>query len=324
MARVGHAVSRTERAAGPLSVSVVLELPDDRRTGAAHRLRYGPAIEPPRPATAAAGAGIAALTGIAAGLAWWALWHEPRSTAVRRETLRVPRWPRSLDGVTVAVVADLHTGAPHVDLDRVDRIVARVNRARPDVVALLGDYADPDVVGGERFEPDQVAARLARLRARLGRVAVLGNHDWVEYGARMPRALREHGITVLENDAVRVGRFWVAGLADATTRTPRIAEALDGIPESDPVLLLSHHPDVFPHVPERVALTLSGHTHGAQVDLPVLRDRMTPSRHGARYTDGHVVEGGRHLYVSNGVGTSRYPIRLGARPEIALLRLEGA
>jgi hypothetical protein len=263
-----------------------------------------------------------------AGLAWWALWHEPRSIAVRRLTLRVPHWSRALDGLTVAVVSDLHTGAPHVDLERVAGIVARLNRAAPDLVALLGDYADPAVALGHRVEPEQVADRLADLRAPLGRLAVLGNHDWHEHGARMPRALRDRGIAVLENDAVRVtgaaAPFWVAGVADATTREPRLEQALAAVPDGDPVLLLSHDPDVFPHVPARVALTLAGHTHGAQVDLPMVRDRVTPSRHGARYTGGHVVENGRHLFVSNGVGTSRLPIRLGARPEVALLRLESA
>jgi predicted MPP superfamily phosphohydrolase len=260
------------------------------------------------------------------GLAWWSLWHEPRSTAVRRRTLRLPHWPRALDGLTVAVVADLHTGAPHVDLDRVDRIVARLNREQPDLVALLGDYADPTVALGDRVEPDRVAERLARLRAPLGRFAVLGNHDWVHHGRRMPRALGDHGIAVLENGAVRVdgaaAPLWVAGVADAMTRDPRLGAALGAIPDGDPVLLLSHHPDVFPHVPDRVALTLSGHMHGAQVDVPVVRDLVTPSQHGARYADGHQVEGGRHLFVSAGVGTSRLPIRFRARPEIVLLRLE--
>jgi predicted MPP superfamily phosphohydrolase len=265
---------------------------------------------------------------VAGALGWWALWHEPRSIAVRRLTLELPAWSPALDGLTVAVVSDLHTGAPHVDLDRVDRIVAALNGAAPDLVALLGDYADPAVALGHRVDPEQVAERLAALRAPLGRFAVLGNHDWHEHGQRMPRALRDRGIAVLENDAVRVDTdgapLWVAGVADATTRQPRLRSTLDPIPEQDPVLLLSHDPDVFPQVPERVALTLAGHTHGAQVDLPIVRDRVTPSQHGARYTNGHQVEHGRHLFVSNGVGTSRFPIRFRARPEVALLTLAAA
>ena len=90
------------------------------------------------------------------------------------------------------------------------------------------------------------------------------------------------------------------------------------------MLLLSHNPDLFPDVPERVALTLSGHTHGAQVDLPVVRDRMTPSRFGARYAGGIFEEGGRVLFVSRGVGTSSLPVRFLAPPEVAMLELTAA
>jgi uncharacterized protein len=266
------------------------------------------------------------VAGAATALAWWTFWHEPRSVALRRLTLALPHWPAQLGGLTVAVVSDLHTGAPHVDVGKVARIVARLNRERPDLVALLGDYADPAVALGEHVEPEQVAAELAELRAPLGRFAVLGNHDWAEHGQRMPRALRDAGITVFENDAARVdgarAPFWVAGVADAITRDPRLDSALGRVPPDEPVLLLSHDPDVFPHVPDRVSLTLAGHTHGAQVDIPVVRDRVTPSQHGARYTDGHEVEGGRHLFVSTGVGTSRLAVRFRARPEVVLLRLE--
>src|SRR5215208_6823508 len=79
----------------------------------------------------------AAALAAALALAWWSLWHEPRSVRLRRLTIRPPDWPAELDGVTVAVVSDLHTGAPHVDLRRVERLVARLNRQAPDLVALL-------------------------------------------------------------------------------------------------------------------------------------------------------------------------------------------
>ena len=270
-------------------------------------------------------AGALAATTAAAALAWWALWHEPRSVRFRRLPIDPPGWPAALDGLTVAVVSDLHTGAPHVDLGRVRRIVRRLDDEQPDLVALLGDFADPEVALGTRVEPGQVAEVLSDLRAPLGRYAVLGNHDWYEFGADMPKALRDRGITVLENDATRVegtpAPLWVAGVADATTRTPRLDGALAAVPAGEAVLLLTHDPDVFPHVPDRVALTLAGHTHGAQVDLPGLRDKATPSQHGAHYTKGHQVEGGRHLFVSPGIGTSRFPIRFRARPEVTILRL---
>jgi hypothetical protein len=144
-----------------------------------------------RPAAAISTAAAAATAALA--LAWWALWHEPRNVRLRRLAIKPPHWPAALDGLTVAIVSDLHTGAPHVDARRVERMVARVGRAAPDLVALLGDYADPAVALGHRVEPDEIARILAGLRAPLGRFAVLGNHDWHEHGGAMPRALRDHG-----------------------------------------------------------------------------------------------------------------------------------
>jgi predicted MPP superfamily phosphohydrolase len=107
-------------------------------------------------------------------------------------------------------------------------------------------------------------------------------------------------------------------------RDARVGAALASVPEDEPVIVLSHDPDVFPYVPARAALTLSGHTHGGQVDLPLLRRWAIPSRFGTRYKAGHVVEHGRHLFVGRGIGTSGWPIRLFAPPEIPILRLRSA
>jgi predicted MPP superfamily phosphohydrolase len=248
---------------------------------------------------------------------------------VREEELRLPRWPRRLDGLRVALVADLHAGGPHARERDVERVVARVNAARPDLVALLGDYVDPTVLGARRIPPEEVAARLGALHAPLGVAAVLGNHDWYHEGPAVPRALRRAGLTVLEDDAVPAERdreagLWVAGAADLRFRRPDLDAALEKVPPAAPVILLAHDPDLFPHVPERVALTVAGHTHGGQLDVPGLRRLGIPSRYGTRYAGGHVVEGRRHLYVSRGIGESGLPARLRTPPEIVVLRLRGA
>jgi predicted MPP superfamily phosphohydrolase len=239
-----------------------------------------------------------------------------------RRAVALRSWPEHLDGLRVAVIADLHTGAPHVSLAKVSRVVERVNAERPDVVALLGDYVDPRVAGATPVAPAAVAAALGRLRAPLGVAAVLGNHDWAEGGREIASALVGAGIAVLENEAVPAGRgLWVAGVADAGMRDPDLEAALAAPPADAPVVLLSHNPDVFQRVPERVSLTLSGHTHGSQVDLPVVRDKVTPSRFGARYAGGVFEERDRVLFVSRGIGTSRLPVRFLAPPEVGLLEL---
>lgn len=268
---------------------------------------------------------VAAVLGVGAGLLVWAGLVEPRRVVVRRSTLRLPRWPARLRGLRIAIVSDLHAGGPHVGEKRLRRVVARVNRDVPDLVMLLGDYVDPGLPVVGPLPPERVAARLRELRAPVGTVAVLGNHDWSNDGKRVADALRAVGACVLENDAVELDawgtRLWIAGVADLRMRRPDVEAAIPIAPGDAPLLLLTHDPDVFPEVPTRVALTLAGHTHGGQIDVPWLRRLIIPSRFGARYAAGHIEEAGRHLYVSAGVGTSGLPLRFRAPAGVDVLEL---
>jgi predicted MPP superfamily phosphohydrolase len=157
---------------------------------------------------------------------------------------------------------------------------------------------------------------------------VLGNHDGWYDAPRVRRALEGRGIRVLENESARLvwrgAPVWIAGLADLWTGQPDLAAALREVPGDAPVLLMTHSPDVFPGVPRRVALTLAGHTHGGQVRLPLLGRPVVPSDYGQRYAAGEVVEGGRHLFVTTGLGTSIIPVRFGVPPQIAVLTLNAA
>ncbi len=270
---------------------------------------------------------IAAAGGVAAAAAWATI-VEPRRLRVRRVDVEVEGWPAALDDLKIALVADLHAGAPHVDEKRVAQVVAAVNRARPDMVALLGDYIDPDVALGEPVAPEAVARQLGELEAPLGSFAVLGNHDWANDGDRVRHALREQLIDVMENDAASVQLagevLWIVGLADAREREPDLSTPFGLVPRSAPLIVLSHNPDLFPRLPARPLLTLAGHTHGAQVNLPIVREKVTPSRYGDRYAGGLARDGKRVMYVSRGIGTAGYPVRLRATPEIVMLRVHVA
>jgi predicted MPP superfamily phosphohydrolase len=256
----------------------------------------------------------------AAALAWTA-WIEPRRLVTVHRTLELPRWPVALDGIRLGLLSDLHGGAPHVNERAIGRAVDRLNAEAPDATLLLGDYIDAHPLWGGRLSPEHIARPLGRLRAPRGVFAVLGNHDWKQAGDRMWSALTAAGVEVLENRAVDAGGFTIAGLADLRLRRPDLPTTLAGVPPDEPVVLMAHDPDVFPFVPERVAVTLSGHLHGGQVALPVLRRPAIPSRYGERYARGHVVEEGRHLYVTSGLGTSGLPLRLLAPPEVVILTL---
>ena len=272
----------------------------------------------------------AALLAAGAALAAWAGWYEPRRLVLRRDTLWLRGWPRSQDGMRVGVIADIHGGVPYMGRDAIARAVDRLDAEGVDLILLLGDYVDGSPIWGGRLAPELIAAELGRLRAPLGRFAVLGNHDWKRAPDRMWTALEAEGVTVLENRAVPVdspgGRLWVAGLADLRRRHPDIASALRDVPPgaAEPVLLMSHDPDVHPGVPARVALTVSGHIHAGQIAIPILRRLAIPSAFGERYARRHVIDTGRRLYVSSGLGTSGMPVRFLAPPEVVVLELRAA
>ena len=236
--------------------------------------------------------------------------------------------------VTIAVIADLHAGGPNMGVEQIRNMVDAAQAERADLIVLLGDFFATHKFVTERVPHPVWAAELGRLSAPLGVYAILGNHDWwfdIE-GAR--RALACVNIPIMQNDAVLLGepggRFWLAGLGDTIAfRLGRgryvgvddLPGTLERVTTDDPVILLVHEPDIFVRVPKRVSLTLAGHTHGGQIRVPFVWPRFVPSRYGARFAYGHIVESGRHLIVSGGLGTSAVPMRLGVPPEIVRIEL---
>jgi predicted MPP superfamily phosphohydrolase len=258
----------------------------------------------------------------AAGL--WAFWLEPASLTVVEEQIAI-RWPLDRP-LRIAVLADLHVGSPFNGLPKLREVVRRTNAARPDIVCILGDLVIQGVIGGRFVPPEEIAAELKHLRAPAGVVGVLGNHDgWLNHD-RVQAALEQNGVRVLEEMAARLetpaGPVWIAGVSDPWTGRHDLAAALSAVEDDGaPVVLLTHNPDVFPAVPERVAITLAGHTHGGQVRLPFVGRPIVPSRFGQRFAAGRVVEGGRHMFVATGVGTSILPVRFRVPPAVTLLTL---
>ena len=226
------------------------------------------------------------------------------------------------------MLADLHTGSPFNGIEKLGRIVDLTLAADPDLVLLAGDYVIHGVVGGRFETPEATAEALARLAAPAGVHAVLGNHDWWLDAPRVQRALESVGIPVLEDRAVEVEhggcRFWLAGVSDFWEGAHDVDAALRDVPPDAASVLFTHNPDLFPEVPPRVTLTIAGHTHGGQVYLPGIGRPIVPSKFGERFAIGHVVEGGRHLFVSSGLGTSIVPVRFLVPPEVSVLTLRAA
>ena len=254
----------------------------------------------------------------------WTFFIEPDRLVVNEATIQIENWPAGANNLKIAVLSDLHMGSPYIDRAKLQLITSKVNQAQPDLVVLLGDFI-ADGRGSITIEPEIIADNLKGFRAPLGVFAVLGNHDWWYDGQRVRRALESAGIRVLENDSARVERnnqtIWLAGLGDLWTSGPDITGTLAKITDTNPIIVLTHNPDVFPQLPSSVALTLAGHTHGGQVCLPIIGRPQVPSEYGQRYAAGHIVENNHHLFVTTGIGTSIYPVRFGVPPEIVILNV---
>jgi len=268
---------------------------------------------------------LAAIPVIIGLLVFWGFFIEPNRLVVNYETIEVKNWPMPLNGLKIAVLADIHAGGAFIDQNKLRLIVKRTNELNPDIIIILGDYISGGR-GGAEMEPRVFAPILKDLKAPLGVYSVLGNHDWWYDGNRVRGALETNGIRVLENEVLEVhargATFWLAGLADLWTRPQHITQTIDHIPADQPIIALTHNPDVFPQLPQRVPLLLAGHTHGGQVRFPFIGPVIEPSNYGQRYVRGHVIENGHDLFVTTGIGTSIIPVRFGVPPEIVLLTLK--
>jgi predicted MPP superfamily phosphohydrolase len=278
-------------------------------------------------------AGGAALLGLSAvATAAYAAAIEPQGLVVTRYEPSLPSWPTGRK-LSVTVIADLHAGGPDMMLPHVRRVIDTANGLKSDLMVLLGDYVARYRFKTERLPDGQLTSELERLEAPLGVWAILGNHDWWYDLKAVRRVLADARIPVMENDAVKLGgedrQFWLAGIGDQLAHplgrghfrgVDDLPGTLAQVHTPDPVLLLVHEPDIFPRVPDRVALTLAGHTHGGQIRVPFIWPAFVPSKFGKRFAYGQVVEEGRHIIVSGGLGTSIIPARLGVPPEI--LRIE--
>jgi predicted MPP superfamily phosphohydrolase len=280
---------------------------------------------------------IARLFALAMTVAWalgiWAFFVEPRMLVLRELEVSTPAWTGP--PLRIGIISDVHVG-PNMSPERVERLVARMNAETPDIVLLAGDYISghlpPDARSDrENAELRRGLAALGRLEAPLGTVAVLGNHDWWYDGPAVEDALVAEGVAVLENEAVRVDRgdgteFWLAGLADYDSERaiPDWRTSLGRVPAGADVLALGHWPDIFWGAPDRVALTVAGHSHCGQVNLPVVGRLVSVSPGSAEWPCGLYEEAGRRLYVTGGVGVSVLPVRFRAPPEMAIVTLEGA
>jgi predicted MPP superfamily phosphohydrolase len=258
-----------------------------------------------------------------AASAVWGFFIEPDRLVVHHDAITIDSWPKELSGLRIAMIGDVHTDKKYINEAKLQRIVELTNQQNPDLIVLLGDYNTGGRGNPQHVEPDVTARYLKNLKAPLGVYAILGNHDWWYDGEKIRHAFEDQGIPIIDDDVKELnwhGRsFWLAGLADLWTRPQHVAQTIAKAPAGSTVIALTHNPDVFPTVPRTVPLLLAAHTHGGQVNIPLIGTPVVPSRFGSKYTAGHVFEDNHHLFVTTGIGTSIMRVRFLVPPEIMIL-----
>ncbi len=253
---------------------------------------------------------------------------ERTHVVVRRVEVPLERLPEAFDGLTIAQLSDLHYH-PYFSASVIRHAVEVVVKLEPDMIALTGDFVTvPALRKYDRKAAENAvpcADLLTPLKAKLGRFAVLGNHDSHTDPELVTEALSDRGIRVLHNEAVPIerdgARIWIAGVGDVLTGFSNLDATLKPIPSSDRVILLAHEPDFADEAARHsVDLQLSGHSHGGQVSLPLVGPPVLPEM-GRKYPRGLRRVRRTALYTNVGLGTIIVPIRVLAAPEVTLLTL---
>ena len=239
------------------------------------------------------------------------------------------RLPKGVDGLKIGVMGDFHAGAFTTKV-QILKAINMVNNERPDLIVLLGDYVD----GAYSHSPRNVEKgayvfdALKRLKAPLGIYAVLGNHDHWTDAEQVREKLAKVPVVILDNQGISLDNgLTVAGVDDFWEGPSHPFQAIREIDPESVIIMLSHNPDVNIQLKgdERVRLVMSGHTHGGQIRIPIIkRAPWVPCSMKYRGPSGLIKETERRwTFITKGVGTFFVPIRLACPPDIGILRLKG-
>lgn len=267
------------------------------------------------------GAAALGLTAAVATVMHQSRYRNPYAVKLESIAIGADRSVAASDPLRIAFVTDTHIG-PVISAAYVDRAMKLVMDEEPDILLLGGDL----VCESPRFIPEAAAIMADHAqRARLGALAVLGNHDYSNDAPRLATLLERGGVQVLRNEAARVaghnGNFWVVGIDDAVLSHPDPEAAFAPVPAHATALALWHEPDwAEESAAHGAAAQLSGHSHGGQVRLPFIGHVAAPVG-GRRYVAGLNWVNGMPIYTSRGVGIYRPPIRFRCSPEVTLVTL---
>ncbi|MFE8703515.1 metallophosphoesterase [Cytobacillus sp. FJAT-54145] len=268
---------------------------------------------------------VIATIGLSSGGYYYAREIEPNLLDIVFEMISHNDIPEGFNGFKIVQFSDTHLGFQY-DLTQLESLVEKINSLKPDVIFFTGDLIDEPnrFLDGERIIPI-----LQRLEAPFGKFAVYGNHDHGGYGSDIYRNIIElSGMNLLLNEAEEIklidnSSIYVAGIDDAMLGRPDIQVAIENVPEHAFKILLSHAPDLADAASTfGIQLQLSGHSHGGQIQIPLLGVLVKPP-FAEKYYEGFYSIGERlTLYVNRGLGTTRLPFRFLSKPELTVFTLQ--
>ena len=253
---------------------------------------------------------------------------------IKNLTLKLPRLDPAFRGVRLAQVSDFHLGQ-WIDRERLDRIIQLTLEQKPDFIALTGDYVEyrpygrPNEWATYADSLDIVRSSFPTLAAYCPTLAILGNHDHRVNAQWVEQALTEAGVTVMRNSVQTFTRgdakFHIAAVDDIIYKMNRLDQVLASLPEDGAAVLLAHEPDFADTsaAAGRFDLQISGHTHGGQINIPLIGPPILPEM-GQKYPSGLYNIGDMLLYTNRGVGVTTVNARFNCRPEITIFTLEPA
>lgn len=255
----------------------------------------------------------------------WTFFIEPNMLSVTDLNFKI----NGIKGLKVVFVGDFHIKTNQKK--RLQYIVKKIEEQHPDLILSTGDFVsgyDPI----QSLPIEQIAKELSTLKPKYGFYTVLGNHDWWQGGEKSEKILEENGIIVLQNEnkvlKINGENLYIAGVEDMLTRNIDLVKTLKNT--QHPTILLTHSPDVFPFITDesnskitgKVDLTLAGHTHSGQVNVPFIGPLIVPSDYGKKYAQGLVKENNKTMFVTKGIGTSILPVRFNCTPEIVVINFD--
>jgi len=247
----------------------------------------------------------------------WGFFIEPSVIVQKKYKLK----NSDLKGTKIVLASDLHI-APW-QRRRLKRIVRLINKQSPDIMLSCGDFVS-GYVPSKSLPIEDIGLELSKIKTKYGFYAVLGNHDWWQNGAHIREILTNNGIIILENSSKTLeinGTFIsIAGIEDAQTRIPDSKKALRNTAKT--TILLTHNPDPFFDIEEKPFLTLAGHNHGGQVQIPFYGAIIVPAKSGTKYANGIFKHDNNNLIVTKGLGNSILNVRFCCPPEIVIIEFE--